>query len=422
MAYVDPRTKPTPPWKGPSRAPAASVTDVAPLIKAFSDGRIYDAETWIAAGKPLQFVYPENGRKSPNSPLQSAIWSAGYDAALLLLCNGYRLDLERRSPLTEALKAKSLDVVKLLLDWGADPHDVDANAVVSCYDAAIVEDFWRRGLDFSDDNALAGALAHATSNRPLYGFMKSHAAEDPALQRELDRGLSFAVDNQLFYDESSAEKAVHLCIWAGADPWHCVPIPYEQEENDDDADEWSAGECAAGRAVYHRRANLILPMKLKSASPHFQALYEVVRDRATYDALVGIEPPRNPAAVVEAVLRSFAWDRSLDRPTDSGFLVHLLEAGPRVDQLNDPAPHFLREYLLGSDGGTARTVIRVLQDPEHVERSFFLRIVASAPFVRRRRELGITRESLKALAELRDAPESVRAAARRELRGAAEAR
>ncbi len=93
--FVDPRTQPKPPWTGTPRPPAESVADVKPLIDAISEGRIYDAETWIAAGKPLQFVYSTDRRKSPTSPLQAAIWSAGHDAVLLLLCNGYRLELER---------------------------------------------------------------------------------------------------------------------------------------------------------------------------------------------------------------------------------------------------------------------------------------------------------------------------------------
>src|SRR5688500_6283058 len=99
-AFVDPRTQPTPPWTGPIREPAATVAEVRPLIDFLRAGRVYDVESWIAEGKPLQFSYSTDRRRSPTSPLQEAIWSGGHAAVLLLLCNGYRLDLERRSPLT----------------------------------------------------------------------------------------------------------------------------------------------------------------------------------------------------------------------------------------------------------------------------------------------------------------------------------
>lgn len=116
--FVDPRSRPTPPWRGPKRRPAPSPGDVAPLRDALAAGRLYDAEAWVAAGNPLQFAYSADTRRSPTSPLQVAIWSRGYDAVLLLLCNGYRTELERRSPLTEALRARRLDLVRLLLEWG----------------------------------------------------------------------------------------------------------------------------------------------------------------------------------------------------------------------------------------------------------------------------------------------------------------
>jgi len=47
------------------------------------------------------------------------------EPALLLLCNGYRTDLERDFPLNAALERRRKDILYLLLDWGADPNGAD---------------------------------------------------------------------------------------------------------------------------------------------------------------------------------------------------------------------------------------------------------------------------------------------------------
>jgi hypothetical protein len=43
-----------------------------------------------------------------------------FDLARLLLCNGYRMELEPRSPLNGALESRRWDPVDLLLEWGAE--------------------------------------------------------------------------------------------------------------------------------------------------------------------------------------------------------------------------------------------------------------------------------------------------------------
>ena len=58
------------------------------------------------------------------SPLRAAIRKKHRDLVLLLLCNGYRLDLERddrNSVLDEALKVRDYEMLDRLLQWGADP-------------------------------------------------------------------------------------------------------------------------------------------------------------------------------------------------------------------------------------------------------------------------------------------------------------
>jgi hypothetical protein len=87
-AFVDPRRSPNPPFSGPPRPPAEDAADLAGLVGAIDAGRFHEVECWIAAGDPLQFVYPANRRKSPKSPLQAAIRTCQNDEVRFLLCNG----------------------------------------------------------------------------------------------------------------------------------------------------------------------------------------------------------------------------------------------------------------------------------------------------------------------------------------------
>src|SRR5688572_13507129 len=84
--------------------------DIRPLHQMCREGRVYDVESWIAEGKPLQLA-PEVVRKGtrPKTALQIALETGQHSLVSLLLKNGYRLDLERYSPLDLALKLRRWD-------------------------------------------------------------------------------------------------------------------------------------------------------------------------------------------------------------------------------------------------------------------------------------------------------------------------
>ena len=94
IEFVDPRTDPEPPPRV-SREPAAQGDDVQDLARLCSSGRVYDVELWIREGRPIQALTYERPKKPTLlSPLRAAIRKNNPDLALLLLCNGYRLELE----------------------------------------------------------------------------------------------------------------------------------------------------------------------------------------------------------------------------------------------------------------------------------------------------------------------------------------
>jgi hypothetical protein len=113
--WIDPRDNPTPPYSGAHRPLARDEAELAGLIAALKQGRFYDAETWVRGGRPLQ-VDPQITlpRRRRATALQVAIRAGQVDVARLLLCNGYRTDLEPDSPLDAVLEARRWDLLELL--------------------------------------------------------------------------------------------------------------------------------------------------------------------------------------------------------------------------------------------------------------------------------------------------------------------
>ncbi len=419
--FVDPRDHPVPPAAN-AGAIAETMEGVGPLVAAINGGRVYEVEKWIKGGEPIQFRYPADRRRSPTSPLQAAIQTGQHDVVHLLLCNGYQLDLERFNPLDEALKCHRRDLVELLLTWGADPNAADPSEVVSSYDAALVERFWRLGVDLSRGRAFAEELAYTPTNKPLYGFFKRFAKEDPALQLALNHGLCLAVEGLMFRDEGG-EAAVALCRWAGAEPFACVPDPDDEDDDDEECEgaegadrhRWSPYRCAAGLAVSRGRLQLLEAMKLRADSPHFQRLYEVVDRPDVYDFLFDLEPPRNPEAVAHRALAGLGFDLSYLRANPEGLFKRVLERGGRLTSIPDSSRRQLQAHLRKHSGFLGRDLVQILQDPAKVKESVFLQIIQSPKLIEFSKELRIPKQAIEKVAALETASSSVRAAARKYL-------
>jgi ankyrin repeat protein len=89
--WIDPRTDPSPPYRGLERPLAADGSALAGLIAACKEGRLYDIERWIADGRPIQAepAWTRQNRRR-ETPLSAAMAQGSFDLVRLLLCNGYR--------------------------------------------------------------------------------------------------------------------------------------------------------------------------------------------------------------------------------------------------------------------------------------------------------------------------------------------
>ena len=182
------------------------------LYQLCQEGRLYEVDSWIAAGNPLQLaegIRPKGRRTT--SALCISLELGNHSLTLLLLRSGYDPNLEPESPLNTALRIRRLDLVDLLLEWQVDSHCVDLETLFGTYRSDLFERFRSIGVDMTEGHALAETLAYHTSNKPLFGFAKRYCGVDPGIQEELDAALVYHVSE-------GNEKGTLLSLWAGADP------------------------------------------------------------------------------------------------------------------------------------------------------------------------------------------------------------
>ena len=96
-AFVDPRTDPHPGGTVACAPPAADPEALTELHRLCREGRLYDVERWIQAGRPLQTAADTTARqRRAPSALEIALDTGNHALVALLLCNGYDLANTRR--------------------------------------------------------------------------------------------------------------------------------------------------------------------------------------------------------------------------------------------------------------------------------------------------------------------------------------
>ena len=389
--WIDPRTNPKPPYTGSQRPIARAATELRELVAACKEGRLYDVEAWVAAGHPLQ-LDPQcrNRHGRPVSALRAAIAVGTFDMVRLLLCNGYRIELEVRSPLNDALDARRWDLLDLLLDWGADPAAADVWRILESYERGVFERFWNAGVDLTARDAFAQTLASATRNRPLYGFARAYRERDARIQRALDVGLGAAI-------EKRNDKAVRLCLWAGADARSRVGDFGDGAADDPD------GMTALERAVAAGVPEYLRELGFDPVRDAVEPLYQYARNGSTLRALVAIRPPKDWHAIVERLLLNLAFSVRFSIPMTSLWEIEsVFTMGGRLGPLDHHGKREVRRLLLSLNESDAQRLFRLLRNPNHMDRDSFLELVAHEKLVARYgtwgRRAGIDKEFLSALA------------------------
>lgn len=371
--FVDPRGDSDP--QAP-RAPARFTTNAAELEELHRlclDGRLYDVERWIQAGGPMQLAAGSLIERSCRfrTALEIALERQDHSLVLLLVANGYDLNAEPESPLDRALQLRRPDFLDLLLDWGADPRQVDLDALCSTYESQLYERFRRLGVDFTSGHALAYALGHHTSNKPLFGFAKRRRLQDPKIQAELDIALAH-------HAREGNEKGVALCLWAGADPHAAVPVlRWGLADEEDEEDRYSPvyAACSGGHVAILER------LKPDPSLDDYEELYRCACNEKTVELLARSKPPANPSWVVTIQLSRAAWPFHQDRPVET--LQALFEAGVRWEAIPIKEIAYARRNLLKADDRTFVRLMTLLATDDYCSREVLAEL-ARTPSMRER--------------------------------------
>jgi hypothetical protein len=357
--FVDPRTGPKPPFAASPPQPAEDAKEIAPLVALCRVGRIYEVEQWIRAGKPIHARTYRSGGRRMHNPLEVAIKTNQFELAFLLLCNGFPPDSGEESVLDRALRERKMELFELLLAWGADPLRADVYEVLNTYDSELYERYWRLGMDFTRDHALARTLADQTSNRPAYGWARRHK-DDERIARELAIALHLAI-------VENRERAVALLMWAGADPHRRAPDinwPHEEEEGEQ--------STAIMLAVLYGHAQFLPLLKPNAAQDDFEQLWSYVSDPESIDYLAKIQPPKDfSAALIRNIQRAVAWYGDQAKAIECIEKL-TLSNGARLNSVEPSTLAWLRRDILKSrDEHRCRWILRWMSYSETCEPAIY---------------------------------------------------
>lgn len=372
--FVDPRTNPDPEAPRTPARHTSNPEELADLHRFCREGRLYDVERWIQAGRPLQLPagFPIDRRRRFRTALEIAFERQDQALLLLLLANGYDQAAEPECPLDVALRLRRRDLLDLLLEWGADPHQMSVDLLCDTYDTELYERFRALGIDLTSGHALAHNLAGHTSNKPLFGYAKRHLPDDPKIQFELDVALAH-------HAWEGNEKGVMLCLWAGADPH--TPVPFLSlwgSLDDEDEDEWSSAvhaACSGGHATILERLG---------PDPKLDD-YEELWTRASTGKIVEIlareELPADPSRIVLRQIASSAWAFGNRQPAET--LEALFKAGARWESSPKEEIGDARRDLLRSGDRLFEGILKLLATGDYSSQEVLTEL-AGTPAIRKR--------------------------------------
>ncbi|MBA3484341.1 MAG: ankyrin repeat domain-containing protein [Pirellulales bacterium] len=148
-------------------------------------GKLFEVQQWIEAGKPVN--PPARAKKSrQRTPLDTAIDYGFHSLVATLLEAGAHIEsASGKSSLNRALERREFEIVRLLVDHGADPSSGDMRTAFDARDAEILAYLIDRRADVETGNPLAYALCHRI--RSALRVIKDYRASQMSFQAQTSR-------------------------------------------------------------------------------------------------------------------------------------------------------------------------------------------------------------------------------------------
>jgi hypothetical protein len=286
---------------------ANDYNEIKPLIDLCKAGRLFDVQNWITDRKPINPPPPPAKGARKKCPLQVSIDKGFHSLVQVLLESGAIFQDGSFNALELALGNRRLDLIKLLVERGADVRSVDMTWVFDSWDPAIMEYFIDQGADVETGYPLAEALCWKI--RTVLGVFKRHKNRFPSFQDQVNMALRH-------HCKEGNLKWVSLLLWAGADPF--AKGPDSPGEDPDPEEDLSALEYAA----LYKHFDIFKLKKIKISPDHPIAgdLLENACRADKADFLVGLlDQGFNPAeqrdrgsSLIQTCIRCLDWSFDYD--------------------------------------------------------------------------------------------------------------
>jgi hypothetical protein len=318
-------------------------------------------------------------RRRHRTALEIALDRQNHALVMLLVANGYDLALEPESPLNRVLRMRRRDLLDLLLDWGADPRQVDLDILFETYDSQLFELFRSLGIDLTAGHAVAYELGYHTSNKPLFGYARRHRLDEPRMQTALDIALAY-------HAGEGNEKGVMLCLWAGADPHAPVASLRYMDIGGDVVDEdeaWSATLEASS----HGHAAILERLGPDPARDDYEELYSSSASEQVIALLARSALPKNSGRVVARQLARANWPFREYRTAEA--LRALFKAGVRWHASPVEEIASARRDLLRCGDGVFTDLMKLLATDDFCSREVVTELARTASMQERLKRVGL---------------------------------
>ncbi len=195
-------------------------------------GKLFDVQKWIEEDRPVD--PPLIAKNKKKSPLRLAIELGFHSLAEVLLEGGAQIEDGPNSLLGLALEKRRLDLIELLVKYGADAKSIPMEWVLGKGDLKIIDFFIKQGGDMETGNPLAQAFCDHMYQ--ALGVFKQYEKKFPSFKEQVNIALRHNC-------QEGNLKWVSLILWAGADPY--AKGPSSPKEVPDPEEDCCALELAA---------------------------------------------------------------------------------------------------------------------------------------------------------------------------------
>jgi hypothetical protein len=209
--------------------------DIKQLIRLVRAGKLFDVQKWIAEGKQTVPSKPYS-----SSPLRVAV-ETGFHSMIEILLRIETDRDEKNHLLRRAVWNNKLELIKLLVEHGADPLVVGFEDVCRTGNPELMRFFLDRGIDAVTGQPFARALCRP--RRPQIGIYMNYRDKIPELKHQVNLALRHhAREGSMYW--------VSLLLWAGGDAH--VKLPDIGKDSDPEND-----TSALEEAIFYKRNTVV---------------------------------------------------------------------------------------------------------------------------------------------------------------------